>query len=758
MKKIFPLLILSCLLSFCSQEQKLLRQAANAVERTQFDKAVAAYDQILKKDSNSFFGNAGKGIVLSEFMSRHEQAIPYLETALKNTPDKTKPILHKNLGKSYHFVGNYERALFYYKKSEKDNDPTWADYDAFLSKRIADCKYAIEHPKIATPENQQIINAGTSINTEFPEYTPVVLGNKIYFTSKRQDDPKEKRNQMDGKYFEAIYVADLNADGTIGAPQRYTIPKSTKGGEAVLSATPDGKKLLVYKSGKIYESDLSSSTHSTTMLDDKINFSTLQDHASLSPDGNTIYFTSEAEDGYGGTDIFYATKKQDGTWSDAHLLDRAINTEFDEEAPFITESGILYFASNGHPGYGGFDVFKSRQVNGVWSKAENIGQPINSPGDDIYFSLYPNSSKGYYASARPGGHGDLDIYKVHYVSSETTPCEKDDKLSIVNSPDPSNPLIQTLQVTVPDEYRDKVKSYRWEINGETLPETNSSLRHTFTKADNYQISAQLVVYCDSCPNLLAKCAVKQIQIEQPKILTDNSEKDKGEPLNGATASNSKGKKGNKNSKGESLASGSKSSATDDQHMTKTKNTGAQKSTGNNVQANEDGTNGSETVLVSNETGNSKSSGPDAKTAYENSSSNMLTESELISMNWNTSPGTFEYNISSINSNTAKILDHNIEILKSNKDLMLHITGHADSRGTNQYNKELSLRRAREVKSYFTTHGVSSSRIKSVEGHGEEELVNNCGDGVDCSEEQHLQNRRVEVKVSNSRQSSLTQIK
>src|SRR4051812_24149258 len=194
MKKIIPLVLLSLIFTYCSQEKKLLRHAANAVERSEFEKAVGYYDQVIQKDSSSFFGNAGKGVVLSEFMSRHEQAIPYLERALKNTPDKTKPILHSNLGKSYHFVGNYERALFYYGKSQKDNDPKWADYDEFLTKRIADCRYAIEHPQVAPPENQSITNVGPTINTEMPEYTPVVAGGKMYFTSKRQDDPKEKKN------------------------------------------------------------------------------------------------------------------------------------------------------------------------------------------------------------------------------------------------------------------------------------------------------------------------------------------------------------------------------------------------------------------------------------------------------------------------------------------------------------------------------------------------------------------------------------
>lgn len=223
MKSLVSLLFLILLFSACSQEKKSLRHAANAVERANYDKAIANYDEILKKNKNSFFGNAGKGIVLSEYMGRHEQAIPYLETALKNTPEKTKPILQNNLGKSYHFVGNYKRALYYYSKSQKGNNPKWADYDEFLSKRISDCKYAIEHPRVALPDNQQLTNLGKTVNTAYPEYTPVATQTQLFFTSKRLDSPKEKRNDQDGKYFEAIYKADIQKDGSFELPERYII-------------------------------------------------------------------------------------------------------------------------------------------------------------------------------------------------------------------------------------------------------------------------------------------------------------------------------------------------------------------------------------------------------------------------------------------------------------------------------------------------------------------------------------------------------
>jgi outer membrane protein OmpA-like peptidoglycan-associated protein len=728
MKKTIPLVLLTVLLTCCSQEKKMLRQAANAVERSEFEKAVSYYDQILNKDSGSFFGNAGKGIVLSEFMGRHEAAIPYLERARRNTPEKTKPILNSNLGKSYHFVGNYERALYYYGQSQKDNDPKWADYDEFLSKRIADCKYAIEHPKIALPENQSITNVGTTINTDKPEYTPVVSNGKMYFTSKRPDSKNEKKNGIDGRYYEAIYVSDIQGDGTFSPPKRYTIPRSKKNGEAIMTISPDGSKMYVYRSGKIMETDMTSPDHKTEPLDKNVNFTSLQNHAALTADGNTMYFTAESENGRGGTDIFVTTRGDDGKWTEPKMLDFTINTEYDEEAPFVNEAGVLFFASNGHPGYGGFDIYKSSYVNGSWTQPENLGQPINSPGDDIYFSLAANSSKGYYASARPGGYGDLDIYKVHYVSTETSPCKPDEMLMINSTPDLNNPMVQTISLNVPEPYRNNVRSYRWDINGQPVAETSSSFQHTFTKADEYRIGAQLLVYCDTCPTLITRCSEKALTIDAPKVLTKEGE-DRQNVLAGADthSKNKKDKKRTNNEKSTANGMNDKIVASQSKRSSKTEPTDKE-------------------VAANGPSPDATSDSRESNASSETSSNSFISEADLTAMNWNVKTPSFGYNEFNVQDDIKGALDQNIEVMKSKNNLVLVINGYADSRGSAEYNKHLSLKRANAVKDYFISHGIPSKRIKSVKGLGESELVNNCSDGVECSEELHQQNRRVKVNV------------
>lgn len=740
MKKIIPLISMAVLLSFCSEEKKLIRRAANSVERSDFDKAISYYDQVLQKNQNSFFGNAGKGVVLSEFMARHEQAIPYLETALKNTPDKTKPILHSNLGRSYHFVGNFERALFYYKEYQKENDPKWADYDEFLTKRIADCRYAIEHPKIALPEHQSIKNIGSTVNTDMPEYTPVFANGNLIFTSKRKDSEKEKKNGIDGRYYEAIYTSKLE-NGVFSTPTRYELSKSAtrlrRSGEAVLSISADGTKLFVYKGGKIYEQEANNPESKPQKMDKTINFNSLQNHASLSPDGKELYFTNAGGDGPGGSDIYVSVKGDDGKWSDPKLLDPIINTSFDEESPYINQNGELFFASNGHPGYGGFDIYKTKKVNGSWTKPENLGQPINSPGDDIYFAMQNNSSKGYYASARPGGFGDLDIYEVHYVSTETTPCNFQDSILVINTvPDGMDPLSYNIQLKLPEEYKNNVRSFRWEVNGEPVAETGNSFKHTFKKPNDYKVTAQLVVYCDTCPQLIGMCAEKNISIDN-RVLASNSNSGNENGLNNLTQNkNSKNTLASKNNKNSKSGNGSKTIAQNNRSNTAGANPNEFEDSNDNSKTS-GGT--SENALRAGNKAN-KSASP---------SLTYLSDDELNEINWNVSAAYFDYDDYTLRNDAKAVIDQNIYVMQNKENIWVNLSGYADSRGSAEYNRALSAKRVNSVKQYLISKGIPASRIKETHAYGESQLVNHCSDGVECDESEHQKNRRVKFDVLQS---------
>ncbi len=134
---------------------------------------------------------------------------------------------------------------------------------------------------------------------------------------------------------------------------------------------------------------------------------------SLSKDGNTIFFVSYRKEGVGGKDIYQSVKDSQGNWSKATNLGEIINTKLDEESPFLSEDGkTLYFSSKGHDGIGGYDIFKSQLTGDSWSSPENMGIPVNSAEDDIYLIIDNEASNGFFASARDGGIGGMDIYNV----------------------------------------------------------------------------------------------------------------------------------------------------------------------------------------------------------------------------------------------------------------------------------------------------------------------------------------------------------
>src|SRR6218665_3214494 len=250
MKKLLLLSSTVLLAASCSQEKRLLHKAEIATERMEYDQAIAYYDEVLQKNSNSYRANAGKGIVLSEFTEQYDKAIPYLSKALSESPRDTLMNLNYNLGKSYHITGNYTQALYYYGKLKGYSEKEDPSFSYTLSKAIDDCHYALAHTEVAPPEEQQVSNAGPVINSPMPEYGAVMVGNDMIFPSKRKAEPNEKKNPWTGKYFESMYISTWE-NGKFSEPRRYTLPdmgdesEYQKHNEAVISASADGKKLYV---------------------------------------------------------------------------------------------------------------------------------------------------------------------------------------------------------------------------------------------------------------------------------------------------------------------------------------------------------------------------------------------------------------------------------------------------------------------------------------------------------------------------------
>ena len=176
----------------------------------------------------------------------------------------------------------------------------------------------------------------------------------------------------------------------------------------------------------------------------EINTSAGEKSAAVSADGQILFFTSNRDGGQGGVDIYWSHLSPNGKWGKPENLGMVVNTEYDEDGVFFHPDGkTLYFSSKGHDNMGGYDIFKTvLQPDNSWSKPENLGYPINTTSDDIYFVLSANGLTGYYSSLRDDGVGEKDIFKISMplAMKKKKPVPKKPLTANAIPPPPDNPL------------------------------------------------------------------------------------------------------------------------------------------------------------------------------------------------------------------------------------------------------------------------------------------------------------------------------
>jgi hypothetical protein len=276
------------------------------------------------------------------------------------------------------------------------------------------------------PVSVRIENMGNTINTAAAESSPCLTDdeNVIIFTYKGEKSKGGLQNAFNqpnknGVYYEDIYTSS-KVNGVWKTPEEIK-NLNTINNESVLFLSNDGQKLFInidsqQDDGDIYMSTLDKDVWSAPVkLVGDVNSKDWENNSSLSPDGKTLFFSSTRPGGFGGKDIYKSNLLSDGTWGKAQNLGDKINTPLDEDAPFIHYDGrLLLFCSQGHNSIGGYDIFKTylNVADSTWSPVENMGCPINTPGDEIHYVLSPSGDNGYYGLGKVDGYGDFDIYKV----------------------------------------------------------------------------------------------------------------------------------------------------------------------------------------------------------------------------------------------------------------------------------------------------------------------------------------------------------
>lgn len=389
------------------------------------------------------------------------QALAYLQRAQKLDPT-ADPRLHYLLARALHLSGKWALALKEYQLSQPtakgDGTPESEALTANdLQRRIQECRNGQALEK--NPARVFIDNVGPEINSPYSDYGPVVAADEstLLFTSRRPASASAPKDPAGDGYYEDVYQTS-RANGRWRAATALGAPVNTAGHDATVGLAPDGQRLLVYvddNGGDLYESELKGAAWDKPQrLGARINSKYHESSASYSPDGRYLYFVSDKpEGGRGGRDIYRVAL--DGK-SLAENLGSAINTPYGEEAVFVMPDGkTMYFSSEGHNSMGGYDIFRSVYRDGKWSEPENLGYPINTPDDDVFFVTSASGRYGYYSADRPGGLGGKDIYRITFLGPEKPPMlsEENQLLASRLAPTAQPPLappvaIATAQVTI----------------------------------------------------------------------------------------------------------------------------------------------------------------------------------------------------------------------------------------------------------------------------------------------------------------------
>lgn len=334
--------------------------------------------------------------------------------------------IYYKIGLGYHLGYEFDKALEYYEmyKTKLIKERNYRGNDKVtlteVDRRIFECKNAIEFR--ANPTNYAIKNVGTRVNSEYWDYAPVVNADEtvMIFTTRRIEDNTNSNVDQDNFAFEDIFISKKEGDKW-GSARNIGEVINTEFHDSNLGLSPDGKQLFIYKdvnNGDIYVSDMISEDvwSPPRPLSNAINSEGYAEKSvSVNKENSLMFYSSDRPGGFGGLDIYVSSKDKQGNWSKSVNLGPTINTDFDDDAPFISYDGkTLYFSSKGRKGMGGHDIFKSEydSANMVWTEPVNLGFPINTPDDDIYFVATKDGKRGYYASVREDGQGYTDIYMV----------------------------------------------------------------------------------------------------------------------------------------------------------------------------------------------------------------------------------------------------------------------------------------------------------------------------------------------------------
>ncbi|MES2837608.1 MAG: OmpA family protein [Bacteroidota bacterium] len=605
------------------------------------------------------------------------------------------------MGKSYQYSFLWDKALEFFEKYITEN-PKDKNVDE-AKQAIINCKNAKEVFKNTV--NVDVKSLGKNVNTIYAEYSQVITPDgKTIFYSHRGDSTvignyDEKMVPLPlFDFYEEVYQSNFE-NGEWALPKKVGAPFNSGENHAALSPSADESAIFVYKNvldeskSDIYQTAYKNGKWDELKLVDKINSKAFEGSATMTKDGNTIFFSSDRAGGIGKRDLYRIDKDASGKWSEPVNLGPEINTELNEEAPYVSPDGnILYFSSEGHSSIGGYDVFKSSITGKQIAKPINLGFPINSINSDIYLVLTADGKHAYYSSARPGALGMYDLFTF-----DTENMDKKASLLTVNG------TVTTEQK--PLEARVRVYNGNNDLLG-TYGSNTFDGKYAFTLLTGYKYK---FVY-------EANSFVPQEEMLDATAFTESVERTINVDLK------HKDDAAKEDSIKQAIAAREALIA---ENIAKAKQT-------------------TEVATTSTTTVTTKA----VTTATTTTTAEIPSEINVPRQIY------FDYDKNAITANSKASLDLLLKALKQFKSIQIEVIAHTDSKGEEAYNQRLSLRRANAVSTYLAGKGVAASRIKAT-GKGESTplVPNENADGSD-NPDSRAKNRRAEIKLSSDKYPNL----
>jgi len=544
-----------------------------------------------------------------------------------------------------------------------------------------------------------------NLNSKYQDFDLVKYSDStvIFSSTRKQKSLRQPKWSGNNQPYLELYTAKIKKDGSFSSIEKFSKTINTKFHDADIEFSKDLKTIYFSRSNyfnkkyvkdtlgrnliQLYKAvqDNKGNWVEKEMPFNSKNYQT--GHPTLNEDETKLYFISDMPGGYGKTDVYVVDIYKDGTYGKPQNLGPKINTKGREMFPVIWKNDYLYFSSDGYiKGHGGLDIFSVKLTEGIpEEEAYNLPRPMNSYSDDFSISFNTDKNSGYLSSNRPGGKGDDDIYSFQCS------CEQYIK-GITYEDVRSLDSIKAMEFF----YHDDMKRIRDSINGVPTKRTVSVDNNKIIEMDT-QTAIDSIFNSSGGIEILPNTKVLLSDISGQKIDSTIS-----------------------NEKGEYFFT---INCLDSLKLTAKK------------------------INYTTETSQVTSTAQNADTIFVDF---RLKEKDILMKGnqqvLNIDPFYFDFDRADVSTKSVIGVLTIVDILRKYPSLHIEINSHTDSRGTDEYNIKLSNRRSAVMKQWIVARGIDETRI-NTNGYGESKLINNCADGVKCTEEEHAKNRRSEFLIT-----------